>query len=319
MSNIPVIAVVGPTASGKSALAVELALHFRGEIISADSMQIYQGMNIATAKSTEQDKRGIVHHMLDIIPVGAKFCVAEYVSQAKEIIFDVHKRGKMPIIVGGTGLYVDSLLNNIEFIDFPDNSEIRKKLTERLMIEGATALYEELKKIDETTAKALHPNNTGRVLRALEVYYLTGQTMTEIQRLSRVKPSPFCTCYIGLAFKDRQKLYHRIDMRAEEMIEKGLLLEAKEYSSLSKDKTAIQAIGYKELFPYFNNEITFYEAFENLKRETRRYAKRQITWFKRNNDINWLYVDDYADEACLIKASKEIVREFVYKRSRNEE
>lgn len=291
MEKRKVIAVVGPTASGKTSLAVEIAKAVDGEIISADSMQIYKGMFIATAQPTEEEKQGIPHHLISIIEPSETYSVAQFVSDAKRCIDDITARGKVPVIAGGTGLYVDSLLYGIDFGFVPDNSEMREKLKERLENEGAEKLLEELREIDPETAETLHVNNAGRILRALEVYYLTGETISEQKRKSREKGSDYDSLYVYIEYTDRQKLYDRIEKRVDVMVSTGLLEEAEKFISLGEETTAKQAIGYKELKPYFGGECTLDEALDNLKKETRHYAKRQMTWFRRNENKFTVYPD----------------------------
>ena len=284
MKKTKVIAVVGPTASGKTSLAVEIAKAVGGEIISADSMQIYKGMFIATAQPSEEEKQGIPHHLISIIDPSETYSVAQFVSDAKKCIDDIVSRGNVPVIAGGTGLYIDSLLYGIDFGFVPDNSEMRDKLRDRLEKEGAEKLLEELRQVDPETAQTLHVNNAGRILRALEVYYLTGETISEQKRKSREKGSDYDSLYVYIEYADRQKLYDRIEKRVDIMVDTGLLEEAEEFISLGEETTAKQAIGYKELKPYFRNECTLGEALDNLKKETRHYAKRQMTWFRRNEN-----------------------------------
>lgn len=308
MEKKKVIAVVGPTASGKTSLAVEIAKAVDGEIISADSMQIYKGMQIATAQPTEEEKQGIPHHLISIIEPSDTYSVAQFVSDAKKCIDDISSRGKVPVIAGGTGLYIDSLLYGIDFGFVPDNSEMREKLKERLENEGAEKLLEELRETDPETAEILHVNNVGRILRALEVYYLTGETIAEQKRKSREKGSDYITLYIYIDFQDRQKLYDRIEKRVDIMVETGLLEEAEKFISLGEETTAKQAIGYKELKPYFGGECTLDEALDNLKKETRHYAKRQMTWFRRNEEKFTVCPDADAD---FVNTAIERAKEFL--------
>lgn len=307
-----VIAVVGPTASGKTALAVELAKRLNGEIVSADSMQIYKGMNVATAKPTKEEMQGIEHHMLDFLDVNTRYSVAEYVRAAHECIAKIAAKGKLPIVCGGTGLYIDSLLNNIDFGS--DDEDIEKRDEIRRVCENYTGeeLLEMLASFDPETAKKLHPNNRGRIIRAIEVYHLTGVTQSESVRRSKLKESPYNVTYIGLNFEKRAGLYKRIDKRVDIMMECGLLDEAGEFVNLYGDSTAAQAIGYKELAPAILDQMPVETALASLKQATRRYAKRQLTWFGKNKDINWLCPDKYesldelADDAMkIIKAGDE--------------
>ncbi len=295
MDKLPVIAVVGATASGKTALAVALAKYYGGEVISADSMQIYQGMDIATAKPTEAEKDGVPHHLMDFLPVTESYSVARYVAAANQAADEIVSRGHIPVIAGGTGLYVDSLLDNVLFEDEPDNAAVRETLKRRRETEGVEALFSELQRVDPETAAQLHIHNENRVLRALEVYYLTGETISERRRRSRLRESRFDPLWIGLDYRDRQLLYDRIDRRVNDMLARGLLKEAEDYYRLPRAATASQAIGYKELKPYFDGEIPLEEAADNLKRATRRYAKRQLTWFRKNERIHWIFRDGKSD------------------------
>ncbi|MCD7827877.1 MAG: tRNA (adenosine(37)-N6)-dimethylallyltransferase MiaA [Clostridiales bacterium] len=309
MDKIKVIAVVGPTASGKTSLGIEIAKKINGEIVSADSMQIYKGMEIATAKPTQQERTQIPHHLIDFLEPAETYSVAEYVRDAKNAIEDIVFREKNPVIVGGTGLYTDSLLEGIEFGFVPNNETVRTRLKERMEKEGSAALLSELRNIDPETASKLSENNKGRIIRALEVYYLTGETISEQKRKSREKESPYDAFYIGIEYKDRQNLYRRIEKRADMMIEDGLLEEAEKYINLGEQTTAKQAIGYKELKPYFEGKITLDEAVSELKKQTRHYAKRQMTWFRRNKNIFYVYPDedeDYVSRA--VKAAEEFLR-----------
>ena len=301
MQNIPVLAVVGPTASGKTALAVELAKRLGGEIVSADSMQIYKGMDIASAKPTEAEKQGIPHHMMDFLPPETPYSVAEYVKAARACILEIHKRQKLPILVGGTGLYVDSLLTDTQFIETETDFDLRARLETEFDALGGEKMLEKLATFDSDTAARLHPNNRKRIIRAFEVYTLTGKTMTEALAASREKPSPFTPCYIGIAYENREILYDRINRRVDIMLENGLLAEARAFFQGTPD-TAAQAIGYKELKPYLDGVLSLDEAVENLKRATRNYAKRQITWFKRNPQIHWIYADTCSKQALLAQA-----------------
>ena len=290
MDKIKMICVVGATASGKTALGVELAKRLGGEIISADSMQVYKGMSIATAAASEEEKQGIPHYLLEFLEPEETFSVADFVSLAKEKAFDIAKRGKIPIIVGGTGQFVDALAQNISFSDVPANEKLREELNEKSNDE----LYDLLLRLDKPAAQNIHKNNRKRVIRALELYY-GGVSKTRQNEESRNEESPFDTLYIGIGYKDRRNLYDRINRRVDLMIEHGLADEAK--NALEKNSaTSRQAIGHKELIPYFNGEITLEEAAENLKKETRHYAKRQLTWFRRNENIHWLFADEMSPD-----------------------
>ncbi len=311
MDKIKVIAVVGPTASGKTSLAVSIALAVGGEVVSADSMQIYKGMDIATAKPSLEEMRAVPHHLIDFLEPDETYSVAQYVNDAGKCIENIAARDKIPIVAGGTGLYVDSLLNGTDFAFVPDNNEIRGKLKLKAEKDGYAALLDELRSVDAETASYLHENNKGRIIRALEIYYLTGKTASELRRKSREKETPYNALYIYIDYRDRQKLYDRIEKRVDIMLRSGLLEEAKKYISLSETTTARQAIGYKELKPYFDSEITLEEAVSNLKKETRHYAKRQMTWFRRNKDMFKVYPDEDPNftETAINKA-KEFLRQY---------
>ncbi len=313
-NKVKVIAVAGPTASGKTALAVQLAKRFNGEIVSADSMQIYKEMNIASAKPTKDEMQGIPHYMIDYLPPEQQSSVSDYVQKAHKIIKMISDNKKLPVVAGGTGLYIDSLLNNLSFAKEEGNQKIREQLNERLNNEGIQPLYDELKRIDPEAAGNIHINNTKRVLRALEIYYSTGKTMTEQKINSRAVPSPYDAVYIGLKCADRENLYNRINMRVDNMLEQGLLDEAKKMLGKNMSSTASAAIGYKELKPYFDGVISLNEAVDNLKRETRRYAKRQLTWFLRNDRINWIDIDlfDFDISKILCRAVEICERGGIY-------
>ncbi len=311
MKKIPVIAVVGPTASGKTALSINIAKRFRGQVVSADSMQIYEKMNIATAKPTVDEMQGIPHHLIGFQPIDKKFSVAEYVKMAGSCIEKIHNDGNLSVLAGGTGLYVDSLLNNIQFSQEDENTETRKELTAMFQEKGAEFMLEALREIDPQTAEKLHLNDKSRIIRALEVYKLTGKTLTEQKILSRLEESPYRVLYIGINYRDRNVLYDRINRRVDIMVENGLLDEAKEFYNTSRDTTACQAIGYKELAPYFNGEKTLEECLESLKTETRHYAKRQLTWFRKNENINWVYPDDYENTEEMLEYVYSLAYEFL--------
>lgn len=292
-NSIKVISVVGPTASGKTRLSVELAKKFNGEIISADSMQIYKGMQIATAKPTEEEKCGIPHHLMDFLPADQTYSVAMFVKDAAECIRNINSRGKLPFLVGGTGLYVDSLLNNIKFSDECRNEKICQELREIYKLQGVEKLLDLLAEFDEESAERLKTErNLKRIIRAIEFYKTTGTTITQQIENSKLEETPYKAIKIGINFKDREKLYDRINQRVDEMLKNGLIEETRQVLNSNLSYTSVKAIGYKELAPYINGEKTLDECVEKLKRETRRYAKRQITWFKRDLDVNWLYADE---------------------------
>ncbi len=304
--KIPLIAVVGPTASGKTSLAVEICKRYGAEAVSCDSMQIYKGMDIATAKPTLDEMQGIPHHLIGFLSPDEPFSVAKYCDMARETVFDIDRRNKKAVLVGGTGLYYNSLVDNIEFLPEETDFEYREILKKEAEINGAQSLLDKLYEIDPVSAKELHINNLGRIIRALEIYHTTGKTKTMQNEESLKNPSPFSVTPICLDARDRQFLYDRINKRVDIMVENGLVDEAKSFFESDIGRTAAQAIGYKELKPYFDNEKPFDECIDNLKMQTRRYAKRQLTWFRRDKRMNFLYIDDYSsyaellDDACKI-------------------
>lgn len=298
--TLPVI--VGPTASGKTALGIAVARALGGEIVSCDSMQIYRGMPIATAMPTAQERSAAVHHMIDFVDPCEEYSVARYCEDAARVIADVHSRGKTPIVVGGTGLYADSLLEGIRFCEGEKDAALRRDLNARVDAEGNEALLRELSGIDPTYAERLHLNDRKRIVRALELYYSTGVRMSEQLAASKTEGSPYDPIWIGITFADRQKLYDRIDRRVDLMVADGLVEEARAVLQASSG-TSAQAIGHKELAPYFNSQATLEECLDRLKQQTRRYAKRQLSWFRRNERIHWLYADrtdDIGAEALAV-------------------
>lgn len=301
MNKKTVIVIVGPTASGKTSLSIEIAKKLDGEIVSADSMQIYKNMDIATAKPTKEEMQGVPHHLIGIIEPSETFSVASYKEAALSEIEKIFEKGKQPIVVGGTGFYVDTLVKNTTFFDF-DKNDIREKLVRRLKNEGIEVLFDELKKVDPESSERLHINDSKRILRALEVFYATGKTISMQTELSHKKESDYNWLIIGLTADDREVLYSRINLRVDLMLDMGLLEETESFYSNPLSSTSKQAIGYKELKPYFDGEMTLDEAVENLKRETRRYAKRQLTWFRRNPEINWIKIDGKSKSELLNEA-----------------
>lgn len=291
-----IICIVGPTASGKTRLSVELAKALQGEIISCDSMQLYRGMDIGTAKPTEEEKQGIVHHMMDFLDPQEDYSVSRYVEQADRCLQDILARGKTAVIVGGTGLYVDSLIAGREFAPFPQTGR-REELTRLAAQQGIGVVWQELNKVDPEAAERIHPANEKRVIRALEIYLETGKTMTEHDRESRLIPPKYAPLWIGLDYEDRAVLYNRIDRRVEEMFQCGLEQEVRELldRGIPASATALQAIGYKELVSYLRGEGSLEEAKAQICQSSRRYAKRQLTWFRRNEKIHWLRLPDTPD------------------------
>ncbi len=309
--KIKIIAIVGPTAVGKTRLGVFLAQKLCTEVISADSMQIYKGMDIATAKPTKQETGCILHHLIDFLDPAERFSVGEYIKLAQSAADDILSKNKLPIIVGGTGLYIDSFLSGLSFVEYSFDEKVRNRLKKRLEQEGAASLLAQLEKIDPKAFAALHPNNTGRIIRALELYETTGKTISEQNELSRMSPSKWEPLYIGVAFRDKKLLYNRINQRVDDMMKQGLLEEARAFYVRENSATSAAAIGYKELKPYFDGEKSLASCIDSLKTATRQYAKRQGTWFKKNKDIIWFYNDDYADISQLDNDAYETVREWL--------
>lgn len=283
-----VIVICGPTASGKTSLSVELAKKCNGEIISADSMQIYKEMNIGTAKVTPEEMQGIKHYMIDIVSPTERYSVAEFKVQAEKAIEEILKKGKTPIIAGGTGLYVNSLIYNIQYNDIKIDEEYRKYLEERVEKEGLQSLYEEAKKIDFEAMKSISQNDKKRILRVLEMYHQTGKTKTELEKESRKEEVKYDYKVYAINW-EREELYKRINKRVDIMIEQGLIEEVENLlKKYNKFPTAMQGLGYKEVVEYLDKKITKEEMIEKIKMETRRYAKRQITWFKKIENVKWI-------------------------------
>lgn len=297
MKKQKIICVVGPTASGKTGLGIELAKCFDGEVISADSMQIYRDMHIASAAPDNSETQGIPHHLVEFLPYGSSYTVADYVKAAREKIEEIASRGKIPIVVGGTGLYINSLVNNVEFVEQETDLELRERITEEFDRIGGEQMLVRLREIDALAAEKLHANDKRRIIRAFEIYESTGNTKSFNDEQSIKNESPYDAILIGITYRDREKLYERINLRVDIMLENGLLKEAKTAYDKNLGGGAIQAIGHKEFFDYFNGEISLSEAVENLKRSTRRYAKRQLTWFNKDTRINWIYKDETENAA----------------------
>ena len=285
----PVVAVVGPTATGKTALGVTLAQHFSGEVNSCDSMQIYKGLDVGTAKVTPEETCGIPHHGVDILTPDKTFSVADFTAMAVELEQQISARGHLPILVGGTGLYVQSFLYGVRFAEEKAPAGLREQLTAELAEKGGAAMYEELRSVDPEAAAAIHPNNQVRVLRALEHYRATGKKLSEQKADSLPPERPYRSLILGLDFPDRAGLYRRIDLRVDKMLDAGILQEA-EYVWQNREtfRTAAQAIGYKEFFPYFEGAAPLEVCTKKLKQASRNYAKRQLTWFRHMDGVVWL-------------------------------
>lgn len=315
MNKIPIVVVAGPTASGKTALAVELAKRYGAEVVCADSMQIYRGMDIATAKPTKEEMQGVPHHIVDFLDPNEEFSVADYVELAHSVIKDIYSRGKLAIVCGGTGLYISSLIDNIQFQETCSKTDVRAELKALAQENGSGHLLDMLREFDPESAERLHENNLSRIIRAIEIYKTTGVTMSEQIRNSKLEESPYDVCMIVLDYKDRSKLYERIDRRVDLMLSVGLLNEAENVLSNETLKTARQAIGYKELAPYFTGDASLEECIESLKRSTRRYAKRQLTWFRRCENSIWLYPDDAGSFENLIESASDEIKAFLERRT----
>lgn len=295
-----VIVIVGPTASGKTKTAVELALHIGGEIISADSMQIYKYMDIGTAKPTEQERKGIKHYLIDEVAPDREFSVACFRTLALRYIEEITGKNKIPIVVGGTGLYINSLIYNIKFTEINTDKEIRNHLENIAREKGNEYLHNMLKDIDPETAGKVHVNDTRRIVRAIEVFKTTGKPMSYHREASRLEEPAYNYTIFGIRL-ERKKLYERINKRVDEMMERGLVEEVKQLMDIGYDKrpVAMQALGYKEILWYLKGKATLGEAVDLLKRDTRRYAKRQMTWFNSIENIVWLDIDEDYHETVM--------------------
>ena len=287
MNNI--ICIAGPTASGKTALAVELAKELNGEVVSCDSMQVYRRMDIGTAKPNQAEMQGIIHHMLDVADPDEDFSVSRYCEMATPIVDDIVARGKTAIIAGGTGLYMDALIRGNDFAPYPATGR-REELEERADREGIEALMAWLQDIDPEAAAKLHLSDRKRIIRALEVYLETGETISTHNKRTQAIPPRYQPLWLGLDFEDRAVLYNRIDRRVDIMLEQGLITEIEELlaAGIPKKSTAMQAIGYKEFLAAMDGQCTIMQAAEDVKKASRHYAKRQLTWFRRNANMNWL-------------------------------
>ena len=307
-----ILVISGPTASGKTALAVELALRHSGEVVSADSMQIYRRMDIGTAKPTREEMRGVPHHMLDVADPEEDFSVARYVELAAACVDDVLARGKLPIVAGGTGLYIDSLLSGRTFARFDPDSPLRRELEEELARRGGAALLKELARVDPDTAARLHPNDGKRIVRALEVYRSTGTTLTEHNAMTRSLPPRYDALTLTLAFQRREDMWARIDRRVDQMMADGLVDEVRALldSGVPDRCTAMQAIGYKEMAAALRGDGDTARAAEEIKLRSRQYAKRQLTWFRRNPDARWLLWDREPDLSAALQTSTKYLSDF---------
>jgi len=307
-----ILVINGPTASGKTKLAVELALAHNGEVVSADSMQIYRRMDIGTAKPTVEEMQGVPHHMIDVADPAEDFSVARYVDMAAACVDDILARGKLPIVAGGTGLYIDSLLSGRTFAAFEPDSPLRGELEGRLAREGGEALLAELSKVDPDTAARLHPNDSKRIVRALEIYLTSGKTMTEHNAETLAIPPRYDALTLTLAFERREDMWARIDRRVDVMMADGLVDEVRALldSGVPAKCTAMQAIGYKEMVNALNGDGSITDTAEEIKLRSRQYAKRQLTWFRRNQKAKWLFWGDTPDFEQARQRSTEYLEEF---------
>ena len=307
-----ILVICGPTASGKTALAVELALRHRGEVVSADSMQIYRRMDIGTAKPTQAEMRGVPHHMLDVADPEEDFSVARYVDMAAKCVDDILSRGRLPILAGGTGLYIDSLLSGRTFAPFQPDSPLRGQLEEQLRREGGAAMLARLAQVDPDSAARLHPNDEKRIIRALEVYQSTGKTITQHNLETQAIPPRYDALTLALAFERREDMWSRIDRRVDQMMDQGLVAEVQGLldSGVPAKCTAMQAIGYKEMAAALLSGGDVRSAAEEIQLRSRQYAKRQLTWFRRNKAARWLLWGREPDFEAALQTSTEYMEEF---------
>ena len=307
----PLIVLTGPTAAGKTELSIALAKKLNGAIISADSMQVYKYMNIGSAKIRPEEMQGIRHYLVDVLDPREEFHVARFQQMAKEAMDEIYLNGQLPIVVGGTGFYIQALLKDIDFDESSGELPCRKELEETARREGGAVLYERLKQVDPESAEAIHPNNVKRVIRALEFYQETGQPISLHNREQKEKQPPYTYAYFVLN-DDRARLYERIDRRVDRMVEQGLVEEVRWLKEHGYDRSLVsmQGLGYKELFPYLDGTCSLEEAVEIIKRDTRHFAKRQITWFKREPDVIWLNQQEFGyDKEKILKRMLELWEE----------
>ena len=302
-----ILAIVGPTAVGKTKLSLRLAQDLAGEIISADSMQIYKGMDIGTAKATSEERKIVPHHMIDIVDPEQEFSVADFQSEVDELIPKIDQRGKLPMLVGGTGLYIKSVIQGFLFPDMEKDWELRNRLEAEAEEKGTEHVHDKLKEVDPKLADKLHPNDLRRVIRGIEVYRQTGKTITHFKQKAKERPPRYEADKIGL-FREREKLYERINKRVDNMIEQGLVTEVKNLYQQGYDLelTSMQALGYKQLIKHFEGEYDLEEAIRLIKRDTRHFAKKQLTWFKRDDSIKWFDVEEYGFNELVTAVKNEI-------------
>lgn len=297
MKKEPLIILTGPTAVGKTKLSISLAKAIDGEIISADSMQVYRGMDIGSAKIKKEEMQGVPHYLIDVLEPQEEFHVVKFQQMAKEAMQKIRAKGKIPIVVGGTGFYIQALLYDIDFTENEKDDAYRRQLEQLAKEKGAAYLHDMLRQVDEKSAEEIHENNVKRVIRALEFYHQTGKKISEHNEEERVKESPYDFCYFVLN-DERQKLYERIDRRIDEMVEEGLIEEVctLKAQGFTRDMVSMQGLGYKEILDYLDGKTTLEEAIYILKRDTRHFAKRQITWFRRERDVIWVEKEQFRYE-----------------------
>lgn len=305
----PLIAIIGPTAVGKTELSLTLAKNLNAEIISGDSMQVYEGMDIGTAKPTVEERQGIPHHMIDILTPDQDFSVADFQERVDELIPEIVERGRLPMLVGGTGLYIKALIQGFIFPEMETDWELRERLETEAEEHGTEYVHDKLKEIDPTLADKLHPNDLRRVIRGIEVYQQTGKTSTHFRQKAKERPPRYQAVKIGLN-RDRDELYDRINRRVDLMIDKGLIEEVRELYEAGYERglTSMQGLGYKELIGYFEGEYDLEEAVRLIKRDTRHFAKKQLTWFRKDDEIHWFDVGEYEHEK-LVSDVEEVIKD----------
>ena len=299
----PLIILTGPTAVGKTKLSIELAKAVNGQMISADSMQVYRHMDIGTAKIRPEEMQGIPHYLIDVLDPWESFDVVRFQTMAKEALEKIYTAGAIPIVVGGTGFYIQALLYNIDFDENDSETGYRSELQSFAERHGAEALHDRLRQVDEKSADMIHPNNIKRVIRALEFYHQTGTRISEHNETQRQKESPYRFVYFVLD-DERERIYRRIDQRIDQMLDQGLVAEVKQLRDMgcTRDMVSMQGLGYKEILAYLDGECTLEEAVYILKRDTRHFAKRQLTWFRREHEVRWIERQEYPDEAAMLQA-----------------
>lgn len=299
----PLIILTGPTAVGKTKLSIELAKAVNGQMISADSMQVYRHMDIGTAKIRSEEMQGIPHYLIDVLDPWESFDVVRFQTMAKEALEKIYAAGAIPIVVGGTGFYIQALLYDIDFDENDSETDYRSELQSFADRHGVEALHDRLRQVDEKSADMIHPNNIKRVIRALEFYHQTGTRISEHNETQRQKESPYRFVYFVLD-DERERIYRRIDQRIDQMLDQGLVAEVKQLRDMgcTRDMVSMQGLGYKEILAYLNGECTLEEAVYILKRDTRHFAKRQLTWFRREQEVRWIERQEYPDEAAMLQA-----------------